>query len=170
MLILSTIAAIVLVAFLFWIVRGSNGVTKPGSSPRLHRVDTLAFRNLLSKNDEAYLRTSLSPTRYRLVRRARLRALQQYLLWIAADCAVLLAWMRANQRQPSRGAETMARKAITLRLTALALWALLWVEHLVPGIEFRPGAALGNYEEFWRSAEVYLTNNRSQPAWSSGQG
>lgn len=164
MLILPMIAAIALVAFLFWIVRGTSGVTKPGSSPRLHRVDTLAFRNLLSKDDEAYLRTSLSRTRYRLVRRARLRALQEYLLWIATDCAVLLAWMRANQHQPSRDVETMAHKAITLRLTALAFWALLWVELLVPGIEFRPGAALGNYEEFWRSAEVHLTNNRSQPA------
>jgi hypothetical protein len=170
MLILPMIAAIVLVAFLFWIVRGTSGATKPGSSPRLHRVDTLAFRNLLSRNDEAYLRTSLSRTRYRLVRRARLRALQEYLLWIAADCAALLAWIRASQHQPSRGAETVARKAITLRLTALVFWALLWIELVVPGIEFKPGAALEHYEEFWRSAEVYLTNNRSQPAWSSGQG
>ena len=164
------VGALVILMFLVWIVRGKQNSSGLEKSPLLHRVDTAAFRNLLSETDEEYLRASLSAKQYRKVRRTRLLAVQEYLLWIAADCAVLLAIIRANTVQSSKETEAMVYNAIRLRLVSLAFWALLWVEYPIPALEIRPFRILGNYEEFWRSAELYLRKQPPQQATSPVQG
>lgn len=159
-----TLVVFAVLALLFWILRG----TSPAQElPPLHRVDTLAFRNLLSETDEQYLRISLSEANYRQVRRSRVRAVQQYLSWIAEDCVVLLAMMRAVPLSSSQASEGMALRAVQMRLTSLSLWAVLWIEYLIPGVEIRPQKALKKYEELWRSTDIYLAKNQSRPAFSS---
>src|SRR3954467_14116923 len=64
---------------------------------RLREVDVAAFRNLLSPGDDEFLKHSLSAHHYRQVRRARLRATQEYLGWIAGNCAVLLRLLRSAE-------------------------------------------------------------------------
>lgn len=161
----ATLALITMLMVLMWTVRGRQ--VSSLSEPHLHRVDTVAFRNLLSEAEDKYLRVSLSSAQYRTVRRARLRAAQEYLLWIAEDCAVLLAAVRANTLQASGEAEAITQNAIRLRVITLAFWSLLWVEYLTPGLRIRPFRALGRYEEFWRSAEQYLRSQHSQAAIST---
>lgn len=153
------IAALSLLTLTVWILRGHRAATGVSGAPLLHRVDTLAFQNLLSDEDEEYLRISLSPADYRQVRRARIRAGQEYLVWIAEDCAMLTALLRLDTAGTSTQPEAMAREAIRLRLTSLTLWALLWIEYLIPALAFRPGRTLAAYEQFRRSAETYLANH-----------
>jgi hypothetical protein len=160
-----TLVALAVLGLLLWVVRSNVG-----ESPSLHNVDTIALRNLLSQADEEYLRDSLTAKDYQRVRRARLRAVQEYLFWIAEDCAVLLAEIRVHGLQSPRETESMVWKAITLRLSSLAFWVLLWIEYLLPGIEIRPGRVFGGYDEFVRSAERYLTKGQPQPAMSTGRG
>jgi hypothetical protein len=160
-----TLVALAILGLLLWVVRSNVG-----KSRSLHNVDTVALRNLLSERDEEYLRNSLTVTDYRRVRRARLRAVQEYLFWIAEDCAVLLATIRLHGLQSSRETESMATKAITLRLSSLSFWLLLWIEYLMPSIQIRPGRVFGRYDDFVHSAERYLTNSQPQPAMSTGRG
>lgn len=156
--------ALAILGLLLWVVRSSVG-----ESRILHNVDTIALRNLLSERDEEYLRTSLTSTDYRRVRKARLRAVQEYLFWIAEDCAVLLGAIRLHGLESPRETESMATKAITLRLSSLSFWLLLWIEYLMPGVQIRPGRVFGKYDEFVRSAERYLANSQPQPAMSAGR-
>lgn len=166
-IVLTTGAALTILGLLFWVLRGTSIARE---LPSLHRVDILAFRNLLSEADEQYLRISLSETNYRQIRRGRVRAAQQYLLWIAEDCTVLLALLRAAPLQLSQDFKGMALRAVQMRLISLSLWAALWIEYLFPRVEIRPQRALGKYEEFWRLAEKHLARSQPQPALSPGRG
>ena len=159
LIVVATLIALAIVILVAWIARRNKNSPR---GTRLHRVDTAAFRNLLSETDEEFLRTSLSSARYRKVRRSRLRAVQEYLLWIADDCEVLLAMIRMDTLQPSREVEAMSRKAVRLRVVSLAFWVLLWVEYLIPALQIQPSRALGSYEEFSRSAELFLRRQQSQ--------
>jgi hypothetical protein len=163
LVILLAIAALALLTLTIWILRGHRAIGM-GGAPVLHRVDTLAFQNLLADEDGEYLRSTLSQADYRQVRRARIRAIQEYLIWIAEDCAMLTAILRLDTAETSIQPETMTREAIRLRLTSLALWSLLWIEYLIPALAFSPGRILAAYEQFRRSAETYLANQAVQPA------
>src|SRR5690349_20174366 len=142
---LSTGALAVLLLVL-WIVRG-GAKRSSGEQTRLrfYPVDFAAFRNLLSQDEEDFLRSALPTSHYHRVRRARLRAVQQYLLWIAANCATLLALLRARITDPelasARDTEGLVQSALKLRVISLGFWLLLWIEFLLPGIDVRPAAA-----------------------------
>lgn len=168
MLVLATaFAAIGLLAFLLWILRGGGSSASLTGRLLLHRADITAFRNLLSDSDAEYLRTSLSKTNYRQVRRAQLRAVQEYLCWIAEDCAVILALVRADTQYSPAEAGTIARRAIRLRMTALTYWTLISVRYLAPAKPIWPGRVLRNYDELWHGAEVYLAKHQPQPESTS---
>lgn len=162
-----TLAAIGLLGFLLWILRGSGSSANLSDRFLLHHADIAAFRNLLSDSDAEYLRSSLSKRNYRKVRRAQLRAVQEYLYWIAEDCAVILALVRADTRYSPAESATIARRAIRLRMIALAYWTLISVRYLGPGKLIWPGRVLGNYEELWHGAQMVLTRYQPQPESSS---
>jgi hypothetical protein len=160
-----TLAVLLLV---LWIVRGgSKRSSGEQASPRFYSVDVAAFRNLLSQNEDDFLRSALTTTHYHRVRRARLRAVQEYLLWIAANCATLIALLRLSTTDPEPASasdiEGLVQNALKLRTISLGFWALLWIEFLLPGIEVRPAAAVRRYEDVWRFAESYFRTHLSEP-------
>lgn len=152
------IVAAVALILLVDTVRRSMQRVDPHRLQPLHPVDTAAFRNLLSAEDEEFLRASLRADHYRQLRRARLRALQQYLLWIAESCAVLVAMLRstAANASSSHKIDLLVKRALRIRLTSLALWILLWAEYMFPRLEIRPFRLLTSYEEFRRSVDSAL--------------
>ena len=157
------LAALLLV---LWIVRGgSKRSSGKQSSLRFHPVDLAAFRNLLSPEEDDFLRSALKTIHYHKVRRARVRAVQQYLLWIAANCATLLALLRLKVSAPDT--EGIVHHALKLRVISLGFWLLLWIELLLPGIEVRPAAAIRRYEDVWRFAESYFRSHLFEPAISA---
>ena len=163
------LAALLLV---LWIVRGgSKRSSGKQSSLRFHPVDLAAFRNLLSPEEDDFLRSALKTIHYHKVRRARVRAVQQYLLWIAANCATLLALLRLKVTAPDLASapdtEGIVHHALKLRVISLGFWLLLWIELLLPGIEVRPAAAIRRYEDVWRFAESYFRSHLFEPAISA---
>jgi hypothetical protein len=147
----------ILAAISIILLRAARAVNK---NTQLHRVDTLALRNLLSEEDEDYLRASLNSSEYRQLRRARLRAIQEYLVWIAQDCSNLLQMIQSSSGELIGSAsieqvERLSKAAIRLRLFSSGFWLLCWLEYLIPQLSFRPMRMLRTYEEFWRSAELY---------------
>jgi hypothetical protein len=127
---------------------------------RLREVDLAAFRNLLSPSDDQFLKHSLSARHYRQVRRARLRATQEYLGWIAGNCAVLLRLLRSTEDRSNIDAAhdipVLGQSIVRLRLIAVAFWLLLWVEYLLPNLQIRPLHTIRKYEDLWRTAEIHL--------------
>src|SRR5947199_211786 len=54
----------------------------------LRNVDVLCFENLLRTDNDVFLREALSTRNYCMAKRAKTRAIQQYLRWIASDCSI----------------------------------------------------------------------------------
>lgn len=159
------VTALVIFAVMFllcvlWLVRGGVARTnEPGSPGRLHQIDLPAFRNLLSPGDDEFLRTSLSPVHYRQLRRARLRAVQEYLVWISEDCVVLISMLQQQAQDDSSSAQETAlliKSASQIRLISSVLWVLLWGEYLFPGLKIQPLRLLERYEEFRTNAGACL--------------
>jgi len=157
-----------------WIVRGDLGRgSRSGSLTQLHKVDVPAFRNLLAREDDEFLRRSLNSSHYRQVRRARLRAAQEYLIYIAQDCTALLRLLRDSElpsdTEPDRASMKLARVALRLRLISLGFWWLLWIEYLLPEVHIRPRTVIDKYEETLRSADLYLGAHPDRRASAPGQ-
>ena len=158
---LSVVFVVAVFLCLFWLWRGgisrrSNG---PGEGEQLHQIDVPAFRNLLSPGDDEFLRTSLTSAHYRQLRRARLRAVQEYLVWIAQDCLVLIPMLQSPaDTDPSSVRERVAliKSASQIRLISSLLWVLLWGEYLFPGLKVQPLRFLRRYEEFRTNAGACL--------------
>jgi len=156
--------ALAVILFVLWALRGNFPTASAlKGSRRLHTIDTAAFRNLLSKEDDRWLRASLSSSDYRKTRRARLRATQEYLIRIAEDCAVIMAMVRlTNVNASLQLAQMVIQRAIRIRLICLGFWLLLWAEWLFPGLEISPVRILRTYEEFRRRAEASLRQSSQQ--------
>jgi len=140
-------------------------------TPKFYAVDIAAFRNLLAQDEEDFLRGALTKVAYRKVRRARLRAVQEYLLWIAANCATLIAILRLriSQHELESAIDTVniVRGALRLRLISLGFWLLLWIEFVLPGVQIRPLAAVRRYEDVWRFAQGYFRTHLLEPVVTS---
>lgn len=151
------------VAFLLWLLwllrRRVARSTAPGNTGQLHQIDLPAFRNLLSAEDDEFLQKSLTSAHYRQVRRARLRAMQEYLIWISEDCSVLILMLQQQaQRDPSASWEmaSLIRSASQIRVISSLVWALLWTEYFFPSLRIQPLRLLKRYEEFRTSAGASL--------------
>ena len=158
--------ALAVIYLVVWALRGNfpNASDLKGSR-RLHTIDTTAFRNLLSKEDDRWLQASLSSSDYRKTRRARLRAIQEYLIRIAEDCAAIMAMVRLpNVNASSQLAQMVIQRAIRIRLICLGFWLLLWAEWLFPGLEISPVRILRTYEELRRRAEASLRQSSQHGA------
>ena len=173
MLLILLSAAVLAVLFLvLWSIRGgSQHSVDDYAHPRFYAVDVAAFRNLLSPEEDDFLQNSLTTSSYRTVRRARLRAVQEYLLWIAANCATLIAILRLRISQPEPESavdtENIVRGALKLRLLSLGFWLLLWIEFILPGVQIRPFAAVRRYEDVWRFAQNYFRAHLLEPVVTS---
>jgi hypothetical protein len=169
LLVVLSIAVLTGLLLLLWIVRGgSKPLSKRQEEPDFYVIDVAAFRNLLSQDEEEFLRTTLATRQYYRVRRSRLRAVQEYLLWIAANCATLIALLRVRVTDPELAAatdtEVLVQNALKLRMISLGFWALLWIEFAFPGVDVRPAAAARRYEDVWRFAESYFRTRLAEPA------
>jgi len=166
-------AALTVLLLLLWLVTGSIG--RHGDSwSDLNPVDVAAFRNLLAKEDDEFLKNSLASNFYQQVRRARVRAMQQYLMWIAENCALLGGLLRSSappdDPSSAQQAKALVLRALRLRLASLGLWMLLWLEYAAPDADLRPLRMLKRYEDFILVAEGYLAISVPRPILNSGRG
>lgn len=125
-------------------------------------IDLPALRNLLSREEDAFLKTSLPPSAYRQVRRARISAVQQYLEWIAENCATLLRLIELNRSQQPQPAQdrsgTLAAEAVRLRAASLALWLLFGLQYVFPVLDFRPLSLVHKYDQLSGLARSYFSS------------
>jgi hypothetical protein len=95
-----------------------------GDNPagQIRPIDVEAFRNLLNESDDAFLRQHLSGSDFRLVRRARLRAMAAYVQEAGRNAAVLIrmgqAAMAAADPLTTEAAHQLVNQALLVRRNA----------------------------------------------------
>jgi hypothetical protein len=151
----SVASAIAVLLWLLWLLK--RAIPRPDAIARLHPIDLAAFRNLLSRDDDDFLRSSLVPRHYRKVRRERLRAVQEYLVWMAENCVVLLAMLQSQGHEDPwlrRETQLLARSAFRIRVSILISWVLVWGEYVFTDLRIQPLQLLIRYEELRRGASA----------------
>lgn len=128
----------------------------------LTMIDFAAFQNLINREDDAFIRASLPDREYRVAKRARTRATQRYLRWIAQDCLVLQLMFGsatpANTEGDGSKAETLSKLCFRIRILSLALWNALWLQRLFPELNLMPAALVNRYTEFIARMRIYLVS------------
>jgi hypothetical protein len=117
---------------------------------QIRSVDLEAFRNLMSPDDEEFLRTNLPPRQFRSVQRARFLAAAQYVNCVAGNAAVLLR-LGESARSSSDAAVAAAGQelvdaALRLRLYSLMVVIKLYAGAVMPGVKLSPAAIADRYQ------------------------
>ena len=114
-------------------------------------IDVVAFHNLVSIDEDVFLRSALPGRCYRKAKRLRTRAVQQYLRSVAHNCAVLQLLLRFAPHEVERidvQLRSLAAFSLRLRIASLGLWAALWIQWVFPFVDLQPGSLIHNYEDF----------------------
>lgn len=154
MMSLVVVLAVVLIATsaLMLAARGYAGeVTSVDELVKLARpVDLDAFRNLVSRDEEEFLRRSLPAVQYWRVERARMRALFEYVSRIAHNSALLMRLGQAGQRSSATelvgAGEELADLAFQMRVLSLMVMPVILLRMVLPQLRISPGTLCDTYE------------------------
>jgi hypothetical protein len=155
---MTTSAILVLVSicallFLFRAVLRRNQAARRLDDPagRVRPVDLEAFRNLVDRDEEAFLRRHLPPRRFRKVQRARLRAAAEYVCCVAGNAAILLRLGEAAGHSPdpriAQAGRELVDNALRLRRYSVLALAQLYVGVLFPGSRITPAGIADQYQQ-----------------------
>jgi hypothetical protein len=149
---------------LVWIFKGFVVAPTVG----ITEIDVIAFRNVLSLEDNEVLRQRLCQSEYRQIKRARVRAVQEYVKAIAGNCAVTVAVLRAEAPEKNESVQyavsSVVNEALRIRLLCLGFWIALWAEFMFPNLEIRPTRIAGGYERLRSTAEACLRSPQAPSA------
>jgi hypothetical protein len=147
-----------LLCFLYFVIRRYGYSDQ--AEVKFVKVDLEAFRNLIAGGEDVFLRKSLSAAHYHQVKRARVRAAQEYLLEISASCAAMLKLLHHySVESPTRittPITELAESALHLRLTCLLFWSLFWIEFLFPNFDIGSIGVISRYERLVRRVETLV--------------
>lgn len=150
-LISSIVFAVLAVVLLYRSARGHNiaikgladlqGQTKP--------VDLPAFQNLISEDEEGFLREHLSPADFRKIQRIRMRAALEYVGRTTHNAAVLLrlgeAARASNDASIALAGQELMNSALHLRMVAMLAQGQIYVRILLPNAQLSPDKLLKDY-------------------------
>jgi hypothetical protein len=116
-----------------------------------HPVDLEAFRNLVSRDEERYLRAHLLPEDYRQVQRMRVRAALQYLGAAAHNAKILLrvgeGARHSSDPELAAAGEQLVTTAVAVRLRAIVAMTRLYPGLILPGMGSAGVEILPSYEQ-----------------------
>jgi hypothetical protein len=120
----------------------------------LRAVDVEAFRNLVDRDEEEFLRANLPPAEFHRIQRERLRAAVEYVSCAAQNAAILLrladAGRRSSDPATAEAAEKLVDNAIRLRLYASLAIPRLYLGMILPGVPIAPVRIAESYEQMTR--------------------
>jgi uncharacterized protein (DUF433 family) len=146
------IGTIFAVTFLLWLVLDDHPHVRSTRElmVKSRPVDIDAFRNLVSRDEEEFLRSHLSRADFRQVQRMRLKAALEYARRTSYNAALLLQLARLSRNAPSpeaaKAAAQLADDALQMRVSAMVAISLLHARILAPGLRIRPVAIVERYE------------------------
>ncbi len=125
---------------------------------QLRSVDVEAFRNLVDRGEEQYLRTHLPGMEFRKVQRQRMLAAIEYVAGAARNGSILMQLGDAARHSPdpsmAEAGEKLVETAIRLRLYAFQAMAMLYLGLLLPGVRVSAADIADSYEQMTRLVVV----------------
>jgi hypothetical protein len=114
-------------------------------------VDVMAFLNLVSYEEDEYLRSQLPGAEYRAIKRLRILAAQEYMGAVLHNAAVLIRFGDAlrkstNAEIAAQGARLQAM-AVQMRVLALLVRTKLVTAYLFPRLDISARSTIRSYEE-----------------------
>ncbi len=155
------LSALMVLGFLIRLAKGHAAEVRGADDLReqIVAVDAQAFRNLTSPEEEEFLRRNLSPAKFRVIRRKRLRAALGYVAAVASNAAVLAKMGESARHSADPVVAEAGRKlvddAIRLRISALQAEVKLCCGIVFPGAWFPVSGLPERYESMTRQG-LYL--------------
>jgi hypothetical protein len=123
---------------------------------QLQTVDVEAFRNLVNPSDDEYLRLRLSAAQFRVVRRARLRAMSAYVKDAGKNAALLVRIgqiaLSSHDPRTEIAAQELVNSALMLRRNATLALFRIYVALAWPYAELGTGRIIDGYVQLSGSA------------------
>jgi hypothetical protein len=152
-----TAVLVILVAAALWLLaraaRGQSAISVPtliDLQGRTTAIDIAAFRNLMSSQEEEYLRQQLPTSEFRSIQRASMRAAIAYIQGALQNAAILLRLGEAAQKSADPQLAAAGRKlvdtAIRMRLYAFFALVKLYLNLAFPDLRLSPSAVADRYE------------------------
>jgi hypothetical protein len=144
--------AVLLAATVAWSVRGRAATFAHLTELDAHTrpVDLAAFRNLMDPAEKSFLQEHLPPAAFRKVQRIRVLAALDYLNRAAYNASLLLRVGEANRNSPqpevASAARTLVTEALHLRMMAVPVRLLLYLEFAAPGHSVALSSVLDEYQ------------------------
>lgn len=132
------------------IVVSLRGLQKQAKNRGIKIVDVAAFRTLMDREDEAFMRGKLSRAEFSRLKRLKIKVTSKYVRRIADNCAFVMRQMD-NLRQNSdiKVAETAAKiadLAAQIRVLCVVAFAKLVMEFAFPSMQLNPALLDSKYE------------------------
>lgn len=123
---------------------------------QLQTIDVDAFRNLVDPSEDDYLRLRLSAAQFRVVRRARLRAMAAYVQEAGRNAALLVrigqAALAGHNPRTEVAAQELVNSALVLRRSATLALIKIYVALAWPNAELGTGRVVEGYVQLSGSA------------------
>jgi len=113
-------------------------------------LDVAAFRTLMDRDDELFLREKLSHSAFLKLKRERIRVSLQYVGRIAGNAAAVMHMSDAGRLHPnpeiSQAAVQVVELATQIRIQCLVAFTKLSVEFAFPSLQLAPATLVPKYQ------------------------
>ncbi|MGC2695085.1 MAG: hypothetical protein WA738_04775 [Candidatus Angelobacter sp.] len=113
-------------------------------------VDLKAFRTLMDRDDELFLRTKLPRSKFSRLKRQRIRVTSRYVARIAANASAVLhmgeAARQSSTPEVAQAAAQVMELATQIRLQCLVAMGKLAMEYAIPSLQLTPGMLEPRYQ------------------------
>ena len=147
MTILVVTIALCAIALLYFSVRSRR---RHAAGQPVRPLDLQAFRTLMDRDDELFLRTKLPHREFTRLKRLRVSLTWKYVGRIAGNAAAVLHMAEgARQNADSEAAQVAAQVvdiATQIRMQCIVSWAKLAVEFMFPSMQLNPAMLEPKYQ------------------------
>lgn len=164
--VLIIVTAVITLVLLLLTARGTGPDVSNAESINtlVQTVDLAAFRNLISREEEEYLRVNLPPSEFRRIRRARQLAAIAYLKTAARNAAVLLRLAESarsgSDPEIARAAEDLVDSALQMRIYAMLAIVKFYAALMLPRLGASAVFAAEKYQSLTRSVVHFVSLSR----------
>ena len=116
----------------------------------IHPVDLKAFRTLMDRDDELFLRASLPRGKFFHLKRERIRVTLGYVSRIAANASAVVRMSEASRLSPmpevAAAATQVMELATQIRMQCILAMTKLSLEYAIPSLQFTPAMLVPKYQ------------------------
>lgn len=138
--------ALCAIVLFYMVVRSRRRQAGHGVRP----VDLAAFRTLMDRDDELFLRRKLPRSKFSHLKRQRIRVTFRYVTRIASNASSVMRMGEAERSNPvpevAGAAAQVTELATQIRLQCLVAISKLALEYALPSLQFTPGMLAPKYQ------------------------